>query len=183
MSTRCKLTPEERASRARNRMIETAHQWELGTHAGKVATVYQRMVRAESAAMPDGYASAIVLGHVQEVFRQVGQCVCITCGKVGPWKGDFHGGGVIETGHFIASRRATILFEPSNAHPQCKHCNRHLGGNPANYELWMQHVYGPDEPDRLHRLKHTTRQFTHDELVDLQIGYRDRLKAAEERME
>ena len=182
MSKRRKLTPEEKASRARQRMIEKSREWTIGTHTCKVAAVYQQMVRAEAAAMPEGMTSAVVGGQIAQVFRRIGQCVCVTCGKVGFWKGNTIGGGTIETGHFVASRRASILFEPTNAHPQCKHCNRHLGGNQANYELWMQHTYGPSESDRLRRLKRESRQFTREELVDRKIDYQARLNAATDAM-
>ncbi len=177
------MTAEEKASRARQRMIEKAREVSPATYARRsVAQVFQKMVRAESAALPEGMTPAVVDGRIERVFRLVGQCVCVTCGKVGPWKGNYIGGGDIETGHFVASRRASVLLEAHNAHAQCKHCNRHLGGNQANYELWMQYVYGPGEPDRLRQLKHTTRKFTHEELVDLKIEYSRRLKAAKERM-
>lgn len=177
-----RLTEEQKAARKRNRMIEKAREWTIGTHTNKVAAVYQRMVRAVEASRPEGMTPAVVNGVVSQVFRRVGECVCVTCGKVGPWKGTSIGGGVIETGHFIASRRASILFEPSNSHPQCKHCNRHLSGNQSNYELWMQAVYGQDEPDRLRSMKFQTRQFTREELVDMHLEFQARLKAAEERM-
>jgi len=173
------LTDQEKAARARQRMLDKAREYTTGTYINKfVAPVFQRMIRGEAGAQPDGMTPAIVGGQNTEVFRRVGQCVCVTCGRVGAWKGNYLGGGTIETGHFIASRRASILFEPHNSHPQCKHCNRHLGGNQANYEVWMQHVYGPDEPDRLKRLKHETRQFTREELVALRILYKTRLDTA-----
>ena len=177
------MPPEEKARRARQRMLDKAREYQTGTYINRfVASEFQRMIRAEQAASSPGYPVAVVDGKVVGVFRQRGECVCVTCGKTGPWKGDAFGGGEIETGHFLASRRASIVLEEHNAHPQCKHCNRHLSGNQANYEMWMQHVYGQDEVDRLRRLKTETRQFTREELVDRLIEYRERLKAAEERM-
>jgi hypothetical protein len=178
---RRKLTAEEKAARKRQRMAETARKYTIGTYKGKVAAVFQAMVRAEAAAKP-GPAIAVMEGKIRLVPRRVGQCVCVTCGKVGPWKGRTFGGGPIQTGHFPPGRSASILFEPHAAHPQCVHCNYTLGGNEANYQIWISHVYGPGEPARLKRLRHETRQFTRGELVDMKLEFQSRLKAAEERM-
>ncbi len=177
------LSEEEKAIRKRNRMIEKSKEWQIGTHANKVAKVYQKMIRAEAALLPPGTTPAIRYGVLVQVHREVGQCVCVTCGKVGPWKcAKQSGTSGIETGHFVGGRTAGVLFADHNAHPQCVRCNQHLSGNTAPYKLWMQHVYGQEEVDRLERLRHKRRQFTHDELVDLQIDYASRLKAAEEKM-
>ncbi len=174
------MTPEEKAARKRDRMIAKAREFTLGTYSTKyVAPIYQRMIRAESAAEPDGDVCAVVKGELARVPRRRGQCVCVTCGLVGPWKGNSMGGGPIETGHFITGRTAAVLYADGNAHPQCVHCNQHLGGNPANYELWMQHVYGPKATDALRRLRHTTRKFTREELVDMKLEFTERLKMAE----
>ncbi len=178
------LTPEEKRERKRHRMIEKAREYSLGTYSRKfVAPVFQRMIRAEAAALPAGNSPTVIDGKVYECrHRNVGQCMCVTCGKVGPWKGNSVGGGPIETGHFLASRRASILYEETNLHPQCKHCNQHLSGNQANYEIWMQYVYGAEEVERLRRRKAETVQWTREELVDMRMQFQERLKAAEERM-
>jgi len=46
----------------------------------------------------------------------------------------------------------------------------------------MAAVRGEDTMERLKKLDWERKQFTHDELVDLQISYAARLKAAEESM-
>ena len=177
------LTPEEKARNARERMIETSRQWQIGTHAGKVATVYQKMIRAEAASRPAEITAAIVDGVLVHVFREVGQVVCVTCGKVGPWKSDKSAGeNGIETGHCEGGRTAAVLFADHNANPQCVYCNRNLSGNVANYKLWIRHLYGQDEVDRLGQLRHQRKQFTHEELVDMRIEFAARLKAAERKM-
>lgn len=178
-----KLTPEEKAENLRQRMIANARKYQIGTYKGKVAEIFQEMVRAETAALPAGYTPAVHDGRIVQVWREVGQCVCVTCATKGPWKGEQIGGGPIQTGHFPPGRSASILFEPHAAHPQCVHCNYTLGGNEVAYQAWISHVHGPDEPDRLKRLRHTPRQFTHEELVNLNREFRVRLKAAVERME
>jgi hypothetical protein len=163
-------------------MLAKAREYSIGMYSRKVAAVFQQMVRAEAAAEPAGGVFAIIGGKVRLVYRQVGQCVCVTCGKVAPWKGDYIGGGKMDTGHFPASRRASILFEPHAVHPQCKHCNRHLHGNEGNYEVWVQHVYGDEEVARLKRLKHEIRRFTRGELVDMKLAFTARLTIAKEQI-
>lgn len=178
------LEPEEKIQRRRERLIEKAKEYQLGTYASKfVAPKFQLMIRAENAARPSGFSPAIVRGELSQVHRETGQCACVTCGKVGPWKGNSAGGGEIESGHFIASRRMGVLFEQNNVHPQCKLCNRHLAGNQGCYELWMRKVFGQDEVDRLRQLRYAVVSFTRDQLVDMLIDYDRRLSAAKEIIE
>jgi hypothetical protein len=49
--------------------------------------------------------------------------------------------------------------------------------------MWMEHVHGESEVERLQQLKHEVRKFTDDELVDMKIEFTRRLNAAIERME
>lgn len=177
------LTEEEKAERKRQRMIEKAREWSTGTHKNKVASDFQKMIRAEAGADTRQYVTAIVDGEIRQVKREVGQCVCVTCGTVGPWKSSKWGSSnSIETGHFLAGRSQSILFEETNAHPQCVHCNRDLSGNQGVYEMWMRFIYGQEEIDRLRRLKNEPKSFTREQLVDMRISFGERLKAAEERM-
>lgn len=173
------LSPAEKAQRKRDRMIETVIRRGRGKYISAIlAKLFQAMIRAEAAAQPEGRYPAVVDGKLATVFRRVGQCVCVTCGKTLPW----HGTGLLESGHFIPGRGASVLFEEEGVHPQCNYCNEKLDGNQGNYRLWMQHVYGREVIDRLQRLKAEVRQFTPDELVDMRISFQERLKAAEERM-
>ncbi len=173
------LSPEDKASRKRDRMIETVIKRGRGKYVSAIlAPLFQEMIRAEAAAKPEGWYPTVVDGKLATVFRRVGQCVCVTCGKVLPWKGS----GVLEAGHFIPGRGMSILFEENGVHPQCNYCNQQLSGNQANYRLWMQLAYGQEEVDRLRRLKQTTRIFTREELVDMRIEFQERLNAAEEKM-
>jgi hypothetical protein len=177
------LTAEVKTERARQRMLEGARKYQLGTYSARfVAPVFQQMIRAEAAAQPSGLCVVIVDGELSQALREVGFCACVTCGTIAPWKGNTFGGGEIETGHFIASRRNSILFEETNVAPQCKLCNRHRGGEQQLYRKWMLAVRGPEAVERLERLKTEVVSYTREQLVDMRIGYAARLKAAEERM-
>ena len=176
MSKSMAMTPYERAGRARQRMLDKAREYTLGTYARQVATVFQQVVRAEAAALPAGNTPAVVDGQLSAVFRRVGECVCVTCGKVGPWSG---GLGGMHAGHFIGSRCNSILFEECNVAPQCSHCNRYRSGEQQLFRVWMLRVRGRETVERLERLKAETRHFTREQLVDMKIEYKARLKAAE----
>ncbi len=172
------LTPEEKAERKRKRMIAKAREDSIGTYAGKVAVVFQKMVRANAGALPAGMIYVVVDGEVSRVYRRVGQCACITCGKVLAWSA----GKRMQTGHFDHGRStAALLFEERGVAPQCAWCNNQRGGADRDYTLWMLAVRGK-AVERLAKLKKTDRRFTFEELVDMKIEYAARLKAAIERI-
>lgn len=174
------LTPNERAARARLRMIETAKKYQTSTYSRTIVSrIFQKMIRAEWGARIEPHEWAIVDGEMTKIPRAIGQCVCVTCGKVERWDA---GLGGMHTGHFIASRRNSILFEELNVAPQCSRCNVYMSGNPQPFRQWMLAIHGEGTVERLERLKTQSRQFMIDELVDMRIEFGDRLKAAEEKM-
>lgn len=170
-------TPEENAERRRQRMIDKAREYQLGTYSSKfVAPVFQQMIRAEAAALPPGMAVAILDGVLSAVTREFGECVCITCGKVHPWKGGVDRFSGMHTGHFLASRRNSILFVEDNVAPQCSRCNVFRSGEQQLFRQWMIAVRGLETIERLEKLKTETVVFTREELVDMRIRFADRLK-------
>jgi len=180
MAKRRTFTPEEKAARARQRMLEKAKEFQVGTYIRKfVAPLFQQMIRAEWARCWGGTVPAIVEGTLKQVWRRRGQCVCVTCGTVGPWSS---GLGGMHTGHFLASRRNSIVFEEDNVAPQCSRCNRYLSGAPQAFRRWMLATRGTERVERLERLKTESRQFTREELVDMRIDFQSRLRSAEDRM-
>jgi len=174
------LTQKEKNARKRKRMIETSRQYTTGSFSRKfVAPIFQRAIRAEAAALPAGLTPAIVNGELKQIYRYSGQCCCITCGKIGLWNS---GLGGFHTGHFLSSRCNSILFEEENVAPQCCHCNMFDNGAPQEYRLWMELTRGKEVVERLKKLKKAVISFSREELVDMRIGYANRLKAAEEKM-
>lgn len=174
------LTQTEKDERARQRMLDKAKEYQATTYCRKfVSPLFQRMIRAEAGADPRTYLTAVVNGEIQQVKRELGQCVCVTCGKVEKWDSGIKG---MHTGHFLASRRNSILFEELNVAPQCSHCNFYRSGAPQEFRLWMIKVRGAEVVERLEKLKTESVSFGREELVDMRIDYAARLKAAEERM-
>jgi hypothetical protein len=172
-----KLSPEEKASRERERLIESAKADSLQTYRGKVARIFQRLVRAEAAAAPAGFSRHYWEGGICESYRQVGECVCITCGAVKPWN---HKG--MHAGHWIGRVHQSTLFEPDNLATQCGGCNEHRHGMQQEYLIWLQRVRGLNVVDRLLVLKHKPKSFTRDALVDMRIEFSKRLKVAVDKM-
>lgn len=175
-----KLSTEERERRKRESMIETAKQYSTSSYCRKfVARIFQRMIRAEAGAHPGLFAPAIVDGVIKQVPRVKGQCVCVTCGKVHAWDSGIKG---MHTGHFLASRRNSILLEEDNCHPQCSGCNYYASGKANEFRQWMMVMKGLAVIERLEKLKTESVSFSHDELVDMNIAFTKRLNAAQERM-
>lgn len=145
-----------------------------------VAPLFQRMIRAEYGALPAGYSMACVKGNITGIWRMVGHCVCVTCGRICPWES---GGGEsqLHCGHFLAGR-GSILFEEDCVAPQCAGCNRHHGGRPLEFRAWMEAVRGLETIERLEVAKHKPLSRTRDELVDMRMEFNRRLKAAIEKM-
>jgi len=174
------LTPEEKAARHKSRLVEKAKEFQISTYVRKfVAPLFQKMVRAEFGADPRQFVTAVVDGEIQQVARYVGECVCVTCGKTDAWNSGIKG---IHTGHFISSRRNSILLEEDNVAPQCSRCNVYQSGAPQAFRKWMLAVRGEETVERLEQLKTQSVSFSREELVDKRIEYGSRLKAAELKM-
>lgn len=167
-----KKTPEEKAANARARMLETAKGC---NYKKRVATQFQLMIRAEFGADDSPYVPAVVDGSIRHVARDIGQVVCVTCGDVYWWKDPRKR---INTGHFISRKKNATFFDPMNVGPQCVTCNKYRHGERGLFEIWVRHIYGAAEVERLQRLKNESRKFTTEELVDMMIGFQARLKAA-----
>lgn len=161
-------------------MLQKASEYTTRTYQRKfVAPEFQRMIRAEAGASPWPWSKAVVDGKLRHVPRRVGQCVCVTCGRVDAWDS---GIGGIHCGHFIASRCNSILYEEDNCACQCSYCNVQLGGNPQAFREWMVAVRGEETVEYLLKLRHEVRTFSREELVDMRLRYQKRLKTAEEAM-
>ena len=165
-----------------DRLFAKAKEYQTSTYLRKfVARDFQLMVRAEAGALEIPVAFVDADGTIGWNHSYLGECTCVTCGKVGPWKGGTSAaGGGMHTGHFIASRCNSIVLEENNVAPQCARCNLYGGGEQEKFTIWMRAVRGQDEIDRLRELKTTVRKFNKEELVVLRIGYMNRLKRAKE---
>lgn len=177
------LSAEEKEQRRFERLYAKSREFMPTTYLRKfTAPSFQRMIRAEAGAV-FGDVPVVKDGEVVEVFADFGECACVTCGEVHPWAADkYHGVKGVDTGHFIGSRRQSVVLEPTNVAIQCQRCNKYLNGNPEAFMKWMLAVRGKESIEKLEQLKWQKVKFTTEELVRLRMGYDDRIKAAIEIM-
>ena len=150
--------------------IEKSKKWTIRTLLGKAAKDLQKAIRVEASFLNSQLC--VVGGEVVSVATGYGECACVTCGAVHHYKN-------MHAGHFIGSRRASIVLEEVGIHPQCVRCNAFMSGMPEAYRVYMLHVYGQDVIDHLQFLKNSvSKQWTREELCAKRIEYRRRINAA-----
>jgi hypothetical protein len=93
---------------------------------------------------------------------------CISCGK--PPKKE-------NAGHYFnANNHWNVRFDELNVHLQCEACNTYLSGNLIEYGINLEKLIGPDEFTILREKAYQTRKFTRDELKEIIIIYKNKLK-------
>lgn len=123
-----------------------------------VAKTFQAMIRMEAA-------------------DDDGNCVCVTCMRVHKWNS-----GKINAGHFHSRRHTGTLWDERNCHPQCVYCNQFLSGNIQSYAHYMLETYSEEELAELSLKTQEVRDYTSAELVEIRIGFMDRIKIQEKRL-
>jgi hypothetical protein len=118
-----------------------------GNQINDVARVFQKLVRMLSA---DEY----------------GMCQCVTCDARHRWN-DLR----MNAGHFVSRKCRTTIFLFVNCHPQCVNCNKHLGGNAAEYERFMMAKYGQEAVDDLKGLSRESIKWTCEGLAEKKIQF------------
>ena len=154
------LTPEQKKDNRIARILGQLKCLQINRAKNKVATVFQQMIRYESAAANGGVL------------------VCVTCGRKGRI-----GENTFDAGHFLPGRRASTIFHEQGCHTQCKPCNKgQHHGTVEKYERFMIEKYGEQFVEDFRKLHWEDHKFTHDQLAELQYGFEVRKKAAEKRL-
>jgi len=96
---------------------------------------------------------------------------CYTC----DYKKNF---GMLQIGHFIPRANMATRFMLDNLRPQCVNCNCNLHGNLSVYERELE-LENPGLPERLRELSKEVCKPTIEELKQLLIDYRSKLKIIE----
>ena len=105
-------------------------------------------------------------------FRDAGRG-CISCGSA---CGEGAIGGSGDAGHFRSRGSAPHLrFDERNCHLQCKHCNRYLSGNVADYRVGLVERMGLDAVLTL-EADQTPRKYTIPELKSIKKHYAELAK-------
>ena len=99
---------------------------------------------------------------------------CYTCGKKEQWK-------YLQCGHYIKRADTLLRWDSRNAKSQCINCNCNLHGNMEEYtkNLELEH------PGITNQLKEESREvykYSRDELKQLLIDYRAKLKIVETKL-
>ncbi len=110
-----------------------------------------------------------------DAYQKGGMCApCVSCNRIKHYN-DLQGG------HFKAGRGNAILFEETNCHAQCRHCNGHLRYGLTfeevehNYREAMLKKIGVKEVMRIERLKGTTRKYKTEEFTEIFELYRKKM--------
>jgi hypothetical protein len=102
---------------------------------------------------------------------------CISCDRPIAWGTTNTTGGVCDAGHWLSvGARVNLRFNEDNVHAQCKHCNKELSGNAANYRIRLVKKIGLERVEALecdHKLNH----YSKDQLREIEATYKAKLKA------
>lgn len=133
-------------------------------HANKVAKIAERL-----RAMSPGNQINDVARVFQKIVRMLGadedgMCKCVTCDSRHKWN-DLK----MNAGHFVSRKCRTTIFMFVNCHPQCVNCNKHLGGNAAEYERFMVGTYGKEAIDDLKQLGRESIKWTCEQLAEKKV--------------
>ncbi len=101
-------------------------------------------------------------------------CICCTCGKETD-----NLNGLLHASHYYLDSKCgnSTSFDRVNVNASCKRCNRFLSGNLGNYVLFILKKYGQGEMDRLIKLHHETKKWTIEELEEISIIYKEKIKS------
>jgi hypothetical protein len=142
-----KKTDEEKHACKVAKIADRLRAMSPGNQINDVARVFQKLVRMLSA-------------------DEHGMCKCCTCGTRYKWN-DLR----MNAGHFVSRKCRTTIFMFVNCHPQCVNCNKHLGGNAAEYERFMIATYGQTSVDDLKVISRESIKWTCEELAEKKIQF------------
>jgi hypothetical protein len=98
-----------------------------------------------------------------------GVCKCVTCGTVGHWKD-------MDAGHFISRNHKATKFDIQNVAPQCKKCNRFLGGRQYEFGIWIDQKYGEGTAEKILQRSRMVCKRSQVEIDVLTKHYKEELK-------
>lgn len=104
-----------------------------------------------------------------------GYCECYTCGNKKHWS-------LQQCGHFIKRGNTQIRWDFRNARVQDKNCNENLGGNLEVFEKRLNEEY-PSLPDQLKEIAREPYKWSREELKQLLIDLRHKLRIIEAKFE
>jgi hypothetical protein len=103
-----------------------------------------------------------------------GMCECYTCGKIDQWK-------YLQCGHYIKRSDTLLRWDSRNARSQCIECNCNLHGNIEEYTKRLNEEQ-PGLPEQLREESREVYKYSREELKQLLIDYRAKLKIVESKL-
>ncbi len=100
-----------------------------------------------------------------------GNVTCFTCGKVRHYKDSMQGG------HFRGRKWLATKLMEENRQVQCNYCNGPLRGNMIQFTLAMIEKYGRDFVDKLERLKHESKKYYRNEVLEFTKEIKEKTRA------
>lgn len=100
-----------------------------------------------------------------------GNVECFTCGKKSHWK-------EMQCGHYIKRGDTLLRWDSRNAKVQCPKCNCNDYGNMDEYTKRLNEEQ-PGLPEQLREESREVNKFTREDLKELLISLRDKLKIVE----
>jgi len=94
---------------------------------------------------------------------------CYTCGAYHHWKD-------VDAGHYVKREFHATKFDERNVKPQCRKCNRFMGGNQDEFAIHLLKDYGPVIIEELNELKHSYFKFTDQWLEEKLNHYKNEFK-------
>ena len=123
----------------------------------------------------DAFSKYIRARDAIKTTGDINYCVCVTCGRTKPT----FGVGCIQAGHFVPSRRNSLLFDEEMVNAQCYGCNCGQGGMWVEYEDVMIKRHGQEKVDEMKRRKYKTVKYTKQDYADIEKKYKLKLKELE----
>lgn len=96
-----------------------------------------------------------------------GTVQCVTCNKLMFWRGDG-----AECGHFIKRGSHGVRYDERNCNVQCTRCNHFLGGNDAQYAVYIIDTYGRAVRDELESWRGKEHKMYRSDYLELIEKYR-----------
>jgi hypothetical protein len=100
---------------------------------------------------------------------------CYTCGKKDQWK-------YLQCGHYIKRSETLLRWDSRNARPQCINCNCNMHGNIDEYTKNLE-IEHPGITEQLREESREVHKYSREELKQLLIDYRAKLKMVESKFE
>jgi len=99
---------------------------------------------------------------------------CYTCGKKDHWK-------YLQCGHYIKRSDTLLRWDSRNGKPQCPNCNCNMHGNMEEYTKRLNEEH-PGLPEQLREESREIYKYSREELKQLLIDYRAKLKIVESKL-